>query len=92
MWPFLNWAVGAIVSALANVIYIDMRRKGVRGFGRFVAFFVGFPWTLTWLFIVDEGSAAELEPAPGDEEELLREVRLDRARRLAQSREGAGKD
>jgi hypothetical protein len=97
MWPFLEWVVGAIVQVLANAVYIDMRRKGIRGFGRFVAFFVGFPWTLTWLFIVEEGSAAELEIAPDDEEQLLREVirdRIDRDRttRLGPPGEAVGKD
>jgi len=92
MWPFLDWIVGAIVQALGNAVYIDMRRKGFRGFGRFVAFWVGFPWTLTWLFTVREGSAAALESAPEDDDDaLLREVILDReARRLGPGGDGGG--
>ncbi|MGE0160788.1 MAG: hypothetical protein AB7T31_15400 [Gemmatimonadales bacterium] len=78
MVPFLDWAVGAIVWALANVVYVDMRRKRVGGFGRFAAFWVGFPATWLSLLVVKEGPATAIEVPDDDEEALLREVRLDR--------------
>jgi hypothetical protein len=90
MWPFLDWVVGAIVWTIANAVYVDMRRKGVHGFGRFVAFWVGFPWSLPWHFVIKEGSAKELVPPADDEAQLLREVKLDRARRLARGGEAGG--
>jgi hypothetical protein len=91
MWAFLDWVVAAIVWTLASVIYVDMRRKAVGGFGQFVAFWVGFPFTLPWLFVVEEGSGIELDPPADDEEQLLREVMLDReSRKLAPNGEGEG--
>lgn len=75
---FLRWAVGAIVWAFANVVYIDMRRKGIRGFGRFAAFWVGNPTTWISLFVVKEGQVALVEPPPDDDARLLREIRVDR--------------
>jgi hypothetical protein len=90
MWPFLHWSVGAIVWALANAVYVDMRRKGVRGFGRFAAFWVGFPVSFLWMALVDEGRLLPIE-AQEDEDELLREVRRDReVRRLRESQGSAG--
>ena len=87
MVPFLEWVVGAIVWALANVVYVDMRRKNVRGFGRFAAFWVGFPGTFTSMWWVKEGRSARIDPPPDDEDDLLLEVRRDRdARRLEGAR------
>jgi len=83
MLPFLQWAVGAIVWALANAVYVDMRRRGVRGFGRFAAFWVGFPVSFLWMALVKEGRPLPIEPPGDDVDELLLEVRRDReARRL----------
>ena len=75
---FLQWAVGAIVWTFANVVFIDMRRKGIRGFGRFAAFWVGNPTTWISLFVVKEGRVALVEPPPDDDARLLREIRVDR--------------
>lgn len=75
---FLRSLIGAIVWTLANVIYVDLRRKGIRGFGRAVAFFAGWPGTLISLFAVREGSVPRLDPPPEDEDRLLREIRVDR--------------
>ena len=75
---FLESLIGAIVWAVANVVYIDLRRKGKRGFGRFVSFFAGLPATWIWLFTVPEGQAPRIEPPPDDEDRLLREIRVDR--------------
>jgi hypothetical protein len=75
---FLEALVGAIVWVVANVVYIDLRRKGERGFGRFISFFAGFPATWLWLFTVPEGHAPRIEPPPDDDDRLLREIRVDR--------------
>jgi hypothetical protein len=84
MVPFLQAAVGAIVWTLANVVYVDLRRRGVRGFGRFAAFWVGFPATFLWMARVKEGRPLPVETSKDgveDDEELLREVRRDRLTR-----------
>ena len=81
MVPFLDWAIGAIVWALANVVYIGMRRKGIRGFGRFAAFWVGFPGTFTAMWLVDEGRPSGIDPPEADDDDLLLEVRRDRETR-----------
>jgi hypothetical protein len=78
MQDFLRWAIGAAVWTLANVVYFDLRRKGVRGFGRFAAFWAGNPATWITLFMVREGRTEQIEPPPDDEDRLLREVRIDR--------------
>ncbi len=81
MVPFLREVIGAIVWAAANMVYVGMRRKGARGFGRFAAFWAGLPTTLVALFVVREPSVPPLEPPPDDEERLLREIRVDRDQR-----------
>ncbi len=78
MEDFLRWGVGAIVWTLANAVYFDLRRKGIRGFGRFAAFWVGNPMTWITLFVVKEGKLDQIETPPDDEDRLLREVRIDR--------------
>ena len=91
MIPFLQWAVGAILWALANVIYLDLRRRGIRGFGRFASFWAGQPTTWISLFAVREGRLEEIEPPPDDDERLLREIRVDRELRgLGSARVGEG--
>lgn len=93
MWPFLQWLVGAIVWAFANAVFIEMRRKNVAGFAGVAAFFVGMPLTLITLFVVKERQAALFEPPKDDDEQLLRDVIVDRERRrLAPKGEVAGKD
>ena len=84
MHIFLNPILAAIVWTFANVVYVDLRRKGRRR-GRVLAFFAGYPGTLVSLFVVQEGTDPQLEPPPDDEERLLREVRMDRARRIERS-------
>jgi hypothetical protein len=94
MWPFLREIVGAIVWALANAVYIDMRRKGTRGFGRFAAFWAGLPVNFVWMALVKEGKAALVEP-PSDDYggELMREIWRDReAKRMVRNGEAAEKD
>jgi hypothetical protein len=89
---FLYKLVGAILWTLANVVYYDLKRKGVRGFGRFAAFWVGTPTTWITFFCVREGRYPTFEPPPDDEGALLAEIRSDRALRAAaeQTGEAAG--
>jgi hypothetical protein len=70
--------VTAAVWAVSNVVYFDLRRKGVRGFSRLLAFWMGNPWTWLSFFVVKEGSQPTFEPPPDDEALLLQEVRRDR--------------
>lgn len=78
MIPFLREVIGAIVWATANVVYVGMRRRGTRGFGRLAAFWAGLPTTMISLFVVREPTVPPLEPPPDDEARLLREIRVDR--------------
>jgi len=90
---FLKALFGAILWALANVVYYDLKRKGVRGFGRFAAFWVGNPTTWITFFWVREGQYPTFELPPDDDEALLAEIRRDRALRAGaeQTGEGTGK-
>jgi hypothetical protein len=80
-------AAGAVVWALANAVYFDMKRKGTRGFRRFLAFWFGVPTTWAMLLLVPEGRIARVHPPLDDEASLLAEVRKDRARRIASGEE-----
>lgn len=73
---FLEWLIGAIVWTFANVVYVDLRRKGRRR-GRIISFIAGYPGTLISLFVVREGQVPRIEP-PDDDDRLLREIRVDR--------------
>jgi hypothetical protein len=79
--------VGAVIWALANGLYIDLRRKGKTGFSRIVLFWMGLPLTWLWLFLVREGSAPVLEGAPDDADAILAEIR--REKRLSSGRGGS---
>ena len=83
---------GALVSIAANLIYIDKKRKGIRGFARICAFWLGTPVTWLWLFFLKEGTEPVLEPPPDDVEALLEEIRADRALRAGEeeARPGLG--
>ena len=78
---FLKALIGAIVWSVANVVYIDLRRKGVHGFTRFAAFWAGTPTTWISLFAVPEGKQPTFHSGEGDDDSLLAEVRRDRALR-----------
>jgi len=80
---FLQSVVGAIMWTVANMVYFDMKRRGIRGFARFVAFWLGNPATWITFFMVPEGSTPVIEPPPDDEESLFAEVRKDRRLRAA---------
>lgn len=86
MMTFLQSTVAAIVWTLAVVVYLGMVRKGVRGFGRFAAFWAGFPATWAVLAVTKEQEAARIEARENDEIQLLREIRNDRLAREPQLR------
>jgi hypothetical protein len=82
MIPFVQALLGALVWLVANVVYIDMKRKGKRGFTRFAAFWAGTPTTWITFFALPEGKPPTFDPPSYDEEEaLLEAIRLDRASR-----------
>jgi hypothetical protein len=74
----LEGIIASIISVLANVLYIDLKRKGKPGFSRFILFWMGTPLTWLWFFIIKEGSAPAIEEAPDDAAALLAEIRRDR--------------
>jgi hypothetical protein len=74
---FLETVIGAIVWTFANVLYVDLRRKGARK-GRILSFWVGYPGTLISLFVVREGQTPRIEPPEDDEAGLMREIIADR--------------
>ena len=82
--------VAGIVSVLANVLYIDMKRKGRSGLSRIILFWMGNPLTWLWLFLIREGSAPEMAEPPDDAEALLAEIRRERRLSAGTSRYGQG--
>lgn len=78
---FLEVIIGAIVWAIANIVYVDLKRKGIRGFTRFAAFWVGTPTTWVALFAVREERQPTFQTVSDDDEALLLEIRRDRERR-----------
>ena len=74
----LEGIIGSIIWAVANALYVDLRRKGRGGFSRIVLFWMGIPLTWLWLVLVTEGSAPVLEEAPDDADEILAEIQRDR--------------
>jgi hypothetical protein len=71
--------IGTLVWLAANGLYIDMKRKGRRGFARIVFFWMGTPATWLWLFLVPEGKKPALPPPSDDYDHLLEEIRRERA-------------
>jgi len=78
---------GALVWLVANVVYLDKRRRGRRGIARFFAFWLGLPATFITLVVLREGDEDLVRPPADDEDALLREVRQDRALRDRSSAE-----
>ena len=85
---FLQWWIGAIVWLVANVVYVDMKRKGVYGLTRFAAFWAGTPTTWVSLFAVPDGQQPTFERPDDDDTTLLDEIRQDRAFRVESVHEG----
>ena len=81
--------IGSLIWALANILYVDLKRKGKPGFSRIILFWMGTPLTWLWFFLLSEGSAPALEEAPDDADEILAEIRRDK--RLEPG-DGAGLD
>jgi hypothetical protein len=71
--------LAALVWAIANIVYLDMKEKGKRGFTRFCAFWAGTPTTWLILFFVKEGQPREVLTPPDDADALFEEIRRDRA-------------
>ncbi len=79
--------VGSVVSVLANLMYASYRSSGKFGFGRLLSFWTGFPLTLCVALVIPARRARR--ELPDDEDELLAEIRRDRARRLIAERASA---
>jgi hypothetical protein len=83
----------ALVWALANVIYLDLKRKGIRGFTRFAAFWTGQPTTWITFFAVRDGRQPTFHAPDEDEDErdlLLADIRRDRTLREGGESTGGG--
>jgi len=65
MIHFLQGLIAAVVWLIANVVYVDMKRKGLRGFTRFAAFWAGTPTTWITFFAMPEGKHPKFEPHRG---------------------------
>jgi hypothetical protein len=70
--------IGGVIWILANLLYIDLKRKGKPGWSRIFLFWMGLPLPWLWLFLVREGTAPELEEVPDDTDAILAEIRRDR--------------
>jgi hypothetical protein len=83
----LEGILGSLVWVVANIAYGTYVRDGERGFKRVLAFYLGFPGTLCSAFVIPrskritKSSREESE----EEQELLMEIRRDRAHRLSLS-------
>ena len=75
----LKGLIATLVWAIANIVYLDMKEKGKRGFTRFCAFWAGTPTTWLILFFVKEGQPREMLSPQDDADALLEEIRRDRA-------------
>ncbi len=77
--------VGSVVSVLANLMYASYRSSGKFGFGRLLAFWTGFPLTLCIAMVIP--ARPPRRELPDDDNELLAEIRRDRAQRLIAERD-----
>jgi hypothetical protein len=78
---FIRELAGFAVWLVANGVYVDLRRKGEKGFARLVCFWLGFPVTWISLLVVKEGSQPRVRPPPDDVRSLLHDIQRDRALR-----------
>lgn len=81
MFSFVNAILGALVWLVANVVYVDLRRKGIHSFTRFAAFWVGTPTTWISLFAVRVRPPETFSVEDDGGERLLAEIRRDRTLR-----------
>ncbi len=70
--------ITGVIWILANLLYIDLKRKGKPGWSRIILFWMGLPLTWLWLFLVKDGSAPELEEMPDDADAILAEIKRER--------------
>lgn len=73
---------GLVVWVLANLVYVEMRRRGEGGFKRLVAFWLGLPGTFVGMLVVDRRA---LPPIREDDEGmhgLVEEIRRERRQHL----------
>ena len=70
--------ITGVIWILANLLYIDLKRKGKAGWSRIILFWMGLPLTWLWLFLVKDGSAPELEEVPDDADAILAEIQRDK--------------
>jgi hypothetical protein len=85
----LQGLVAAIVWGVANVAYLDLKRKGMRGFTRFAAFWAGTPTTWVIFLAVRDGKQSTFYPPLHDDgEALLAEIRRGRESRGLNTGEG----
>lgn len=82
--------VAFVVWVVANLAYYDFRRDGVRGARRFFAFWFGWPTTFVTLLVVSEGDRERLRSDDEGLDELVREIRRDRALREGDRRPSLG--
>lgn len=71
---------------VANWAYRDFVREGSGGFGRLVAFWMGFPATFATRLLVRERSETDMRDDDEGLDHLVREIRRDRVRRGAEGR------
>jgi hypothetical protein len=81
MFRIVNAIIGAIVWGVANVVYVDLRRKGIHSFTRFAAFWVGTPTTWISLFAVRVRPPETFSVEDDGGEHLMAAIRRDRALR-----------
>jgi hypothetical protein len=70
--------VAVILWVLANAVYVDMRRRGKRGFKRLCAFWLGWPGTFVGMLSVDEASQPTIRHDDRGLRDLLENIRRDR--------------
>lgn len=83
---FLQTLITVVVWIVANVVYLDMKRKGLHGFTRFAAFWAGTPTTWITFFAVRDGTQPTFESV--DYDGLLAQIREDKALRAGQGEQG----
>ena len=89
----LGWILYLLAVITANVSYVSYVRDGGRGFKRFAAFYVGFPYTLVSYFVVKptgrvaepKADAYQAQLEFEEERDLLLEIRRDRALRVSRA-------
>lgn len=74
---------GLIVWVLANLVYVEMRRRGEGGAKRLVAFWLGLPGTFVGMLVVDRRALPPIREDDEDMQGLVEEIRRERRQDLA---------